>query len=245
MEVWVYFFLEILVSLEGVRGFRLVFELKTPLVNSKVNTHTCSYKCKYPKWVTSPAPTGREDNAMKAYDITQLGCLHLHEHTCVYLPWVTFLACLCVHCCAQSHFAPSGLVSGWWVLDNTKSLKILWKNVESKKFHLTSRWNFRVEKFRYPEFHCRRFTDLKILLQGSTKFYQDKPKWTSKKLISLRKIWRIRYLFAFHLYVLHSKCIYWLKTFENTCHSNSSTCWVSVESIVKQKKWPWNMISEP
>ena len=38
--------------------------------------------------MTSHAPTGKEElhyNAMKLYDVSQLGCLHLYEHTCVYV----------------------------------------------------------------------------------------------------------------------------------------------------------------
>jgi len=35
-------------------------------------------------------PTGREELhyiAMTLCDVSQLGCLHLYEHTCGYLPW--------------------------------------------------------------------------------------------------------------------------------------------------------------
>ena len=52
-------------------------------------TQVCSYECKHPSWLTSHAPTGREElyyNAIKPCDVSQLGCLHAYEHTCVYLP---------------------------------------------------------------------------------------------------------------------------------------------------------------
>jgi len=53
-------------------------------------TQVCSYERIHPSWLTSYGPTGREElhyNAMNPCDVSQLRCLHLYEHTCVYLPW--------------------------------------------------------------------------------------------------------------------------------------------------------------
>jgi len=59
-------------------------------INQGKYTQVRSYKCKHASSLTSHAPTGREELhyiAMKPCDVSQLGCLHLYEHTCVYLPW--------------------------------------------------------------------------------------------------------------------------------------------------------------